>query len=155
MIPAIIRAEIKPKPLRRRVNFYPSSFISKGTVTSPTITRVVINAEIVMMVAPDLKSEPAKGKAISEGIKVTAPSRPAKIVAVKPASAPTSFEIVWGVNTPKVNPTIPRTANRLGADLSKAFPPILKAFFVFSLFLIKEIKRKILNNPYIIIIVTI
>jgi hypothetical protein len=48
---------------------------------------------------------------------------------------------------PKVNPTIPSTLNKLGADLSNALPAILKAFLVFSLLLTRETTKQIPINP--------
>lgn len=53
---------------------------------------------------------------------------------------------VYGVNIPRVNPTMPSTDNKLGADLRNALPAILKAFFVFSLLLIKEATRPTPNK---------
>jgi len=129
----MIKAAAKPRLLRSSVNFFPSSFISMGAVITPTMTRVVMNADIVMTVAPERRSEPARGNATNEGIKVTAPITAARIVAENPASAPTNPEIVSGVKSPKVNPTIPSTLNKLGAVLRSALPAIFKGFLCFIL----------------------
>jgi len=106
-----------------------------GAVTTPTITRVVIKAEIVITVAPERSREPASGKATKDGIKVIAPITAAMIVAMNPASEPISLDMVSGVKIPNVNPTIPNTVKRLGAVFNSAFPAMRKACLVFSYFL--------------------
>ena len=94
---AIIKAARNPNPLRSRVNRRPRVLASIGAVTMPTITSVVIKADAVMTVAPDRSNDPARGKAMREGIMVTAPSTAATMVAVYPASLPTRREMVSGV----------------------------------------------------------
>jgi len=76
------------------VNFLPKAFISIGAVITPTITKVVTKADIVIVVAPALSKDPANGNAIREGIKVNAPSIAPNAVAQRPASAPIRLEIV-------------------------------------------------------------
>jgi hypothetical protein len=125
----------------------PKIFISIGAVTIPTITNVVTKADMVITVAPDRSKDPANGNATKEGIKVIAPSTAAIIVATNPASAPTRPEMASAVNIPNVSPTIPSTANRLGAVLRRAFPATLSAFFDFSLLFIKDINKQTAKKP--------
>lgn len=115
--PAMSKAAKNPRPFRSRVNFLPRIFISNGAVTIPTMTKVVIKVEMVITVAPERSRDPANGKA-------------------------TSLPMVSGVKTPKVRPTMPSTASRLGAVFRSAFPATLKAIFVFSLLLIREATKQ-------------
>ena len=141
MIPAITKAAMNPRAFRSTANFLPSALLSIGIVKKPTMTSVVTKAEMVMTVAPERSSDPAKGKATNEGMRVMAPMIAAKSVASGPASDPISLEMVSGVSVPKVSPTMPRTVNMLGAVFNRALPAILKACLVFCLLFIRDTPR--------------
>ena len=145
MMAAMIRAPIKLRPLRIKVNFFPRDFISMGAVIVPTITREVIKAEIVIIIAPERNKDPASGKAINDGIKVIAPRIAATPVAKNPASYPINLSIVSGVKIPKIKPTIPSSMNRFGAVFRNPFIAILKAFNVFCLLFQKDNTRQTAN----------
>jgi hypothetical protein len=142
---AINRAPKKLRPLRINVKFFPRDLISMGAVIVPTITREVMKAEIVIIVAPERNKEPASGKAINDGIKVIAPRIAATPVAKNPASSPINLSMVSGVKIPKIKPTIPSSINKLGAVFRNPFVAILKALNVFCLFFQKENTKQIDN----------
>ena len=73
MIRAIDKAITKLNPLRSNAIFFPSSFISIGKVTTPTMVRVVIKAAIMLTDAPRSSREAANGNEVIAGICKTEP----------------------------------------------------------------------------------
>ncbi len=55
--------------------FLPSSLISKGSVTTPIMVKVVIKTATVVIEAPAFMNDAASGKATIEGMYKMAPAR--------------------------------------------------------------------------------
>ncbi len=80
-------------PFLSKATFFPSSFISKGSVTTPIMVRVVMNTATEVTDAPLLRRDAAKGKEIKEGICKNAPNNATTSTPKKPACSPTILEI--------------------------------------------------------------
>ena len=140
---------MKLMPFLSRVIFFPSSFISRGKVTIPTIVNVVMKAATAVTDAPPLRSDAAKGKEISAGICRIVPKKAIKINPPKPACSPTTSEILAGGTKPKSRPMTMMTIKTIGRMRKKDFTATISDCFVFSLFLVKEISKQAKANTFI------
>lgn len=140
---------MKLMPFLNRVIFFPSSFISRGKVTIPTIVNVVMKPATAVTDAPPLRSDAAKGKEIRAGICRIAPKNATKITPPKPACSPTTSEILVGVTKPKSIPMTIMIIKTIGRMRKKDFTATISDCFVFALFLIKEINKQAKANTFI------
>jgi len=136
-------------PFLNRANLLPSSFISRGRVTIPTIVKVVIKAATVATDAPSLRRDAARGKEIRDGICRIAPRKATNITPLKPACSPTIFEILDAGTKPKSNPIIIIIIKTIGRIRKKERIATIRDCLVFSLSFIKEIDKQIKANAFI------
>lgn len=101
---AITMAMTKLKRLRNRVNFFPSSLISRGRVRNPTMVRVVMKAAAIMMPAPLSIKDAVRGNATMAGINSIAPNPPAINTPVNPEFSPKIVDIISFDKNPCIIP---------------------------------------------------
>ena len=140
---------MKLMPLRSRAIFLPSSFISRGKVTIPTIVNVVMKAATAVTDAPPLRSDAAKGKEIRAGICRIAPKNAIIITPPKPACSPITSETLVGGTKPKSTPMTIMIVKTIGRMRKKDFTATISDRFVFALFLVKETSKQTKANTFI------
>jgi len=137
MITAIMIAIMKLMPFLSSAIFFPSSFISKGSVIVPIIVNVVMKTATAVIDASLSSSDAARGNEIRAGICRIDPNNAAKITPPKPACSPIISEILLGGTNPKSNPMKTMIISTIGRMRKNDFSPTINACLVFALSLIK------------------
>ena len=142
MIRAIIIAMMKLIPFLRRAIFFPSSFISKGSVTIPIIVNVVMKTASAVIDAPLSSSDAARGNEIRAGICESAPNNATRRTPPNPDCLPIISEISLGGTKPKRKPMKIMMIRTVGRTRRNDFTATNNDCFVFALSIKKETIRQ-------------
>lgn len=129
---------MKPIPFLSRAIFFPSSFISRGSVIVPIMVNVAMKAATAATDAPLLRSEPAKGNEIRAGICTIAPNNATRSIPANPDCSPTILEITLGGTKPRSKPIKIIIIRTVGRIRKNDFIATFIDCFVFALSLTKE-----------------
>jgi len=129
-------------PFLSKAIFFPSSFISKGSVTIPIMVNVVMKTATATTDAPLLSSDAAKGNEIREGICKIAPKNAIRSIPLNPDCSPIILEISLGGTNPKSKPIRIIIIRIVGRMRKNDFIATFSDCFVFALSLIKATIRQ-------------
>jgi hypothetical protein len=122
----------------RRVNRLPKNFISRGTVSAPTMTRVVTNAAMARTSAPCLRKDAARGKAIKAGMRTMEPNTAAMTTPMIPAFRPIAPRTNSEGRNVRMKPIVQMMATMDGARERNARRKNWRALRVFPRFLAQD-----------------